>query len=77
MYDSFEGEGGRLNEDSEFKAEVGDANVRTNIATVTDAEKAMAEAAMATPTKDTVGMEGIVKESKLNRRDSASSTDSG
>ncbi|XP_063970634.1 C-Jun-amino-terminal kinase-interacting protein 4-like [Lytechinus pictus] len=70
-----EPEGGVSLGDSEanFKAEVSEANVR-NISSVTDAEKALREAAAAEPLPDTVGMEGVVKDNIL-KTDSAASSD--
>ncbi|XP_071481197.1 C-Jun-amino-terminal kinase-interacting protein 4-like [Diadema antillarum] len=59
-----------------FKAEVSEANVSTNIESVTDAEKALADAAAADPLPDTVGMEGVIKENVLQKTDSNEGSDS-
>ncbi|XP_033112095.1 C-Jun-amino-terminal kinase-interacting protein 4-like [Anneissia japonica] len=58
----------------EFKAEVGEANVSTNITSSTDAEEALRQAATTPQTQSKIGMEGVVPESKiLNSQDQTDS----
>lgn len=64
-----------LNENSDFKAEVGEANVKHDITSVNEAERVLTTAATAAPLPDTVGMEGVVRESTLSKSDSGASSD--
>lgn len=66
-----------LNENSDFKAEVGEANVKHDITSVNEAERVLTTAATAAPLPDTVGMEGVVRESTLSKSDSGASSDAG
>ncbi|XP_071847837.1 C-Jun-amino-terminal kinase-interacting protein 4-like isoform X3 [Apostichopus japonicus] len=64
-----------LDEPSDFKAEVGEANIKRDITSVNEAEAMLAKAATAQALPDTLGMEGIVKESTLSKSDSGASSD--
>lgn len=72
-FDSFK----ELDEPSDFKAEVGEANIKRDITSVNEAEAMLAKAATAQALPDTLGMEGIVKESTLSKSDSGASSDAG
>ncbi|XP_071949714.1 C-Jun-amino-terminal kinase-interacting protein 4-like isoform X3 [Antedon mediterranea] len=63
----------------EFKAEVGEANLSTNITSSKDAEEVLRQAVVGAPASSQIGMEGVVSEKKIlsqNANDSDSDSES-
>lgn len=51
--------------------------MKRDITSINEAEAMLAKAAVAKPLPDSVGMEGMVKESTLSKSDSGASSDAG
>ncbi|XP_077984905.1 C-Jun-amino-terminal kinase-interacting protein 4-like isoform X2 [Glandiceps talaboti] len=61
----------------DYKADVSAANIGTSVTSVSDAMEALTEAATAPPSKDTIGMEGIVNEDNITGEDSQDAREQG